>query len=191
MTTFAPSIMDLLNIDAMDYTSQAYFESVIKTVAKHRRETGSRRNDFLQLMLDIQQGLLKADEESEQVMNGSVESNSKQSISTEASSGVAFDDDDLVAHGLTFFFAGLEAVASTVLFTFYALATNPKVQEKLYKEIVSVLEKYEGDLRYEAIQDMTYLDMVINGKKKTRCASKINFEFRSVETLVIFYFQSL
>src|SRR5438128_2670723 len=70
----APRVADYFGLEALDAKSQSYFAGVIKDVIKRRRQTGERMDDFLQLMMDAQQGLLKADEETNQVMNGSLDS---------------------------------------------------------------------------------------------------------------------
>jgi len=47
----------------------------------------------------------------------------------------------------------------------YEMAINPDIQEVLRNEIDTVLKKHDGNISYEAIQDMTYLDKVVAGKK--------------------------
>jgi hypothetical protein len=44
------------------------------------------------------------------------------------------------------------------------LAVNPDVQAKLRDEVDTVLKKHGGQLSFDAIQEMTYLDMVFSGK---------------------------
>jgi cytochrome P450 family 6 len=48
-------------------------------------------------------------------------------------------------------------------FTLYELALNQHVQNKLREEIKTILDKKSGDLTYEAINEMKYLQMVIDG----------------------------
>jgi cytochrome P450 family 6 len=49
-------------------------------------------------------------------------------------------------------------------FGLYSLAVNPDVQAKVRDEVDSVLRKHGGQLTFDAIQEMTYLDMVVSGK---------------------------
>ncbi|PSN30124.1 hypothetical protein C0J52_26426 [Blattella germanica] len=52
--------------------------------------------------------------------------------------------------------------SSTMSFTMYQLAINPGIQERLRYDITRVLKKHNSELTYGAIQEMKYLDMVVN-----------------------------
>lgn len=48
-------------------------------------------------------------------------------------------------------------------YALYELAYRPEIQEKLRKEIAEVEKKHSGEITYEALNEMTYLDQVMNG----------------------------
>jgi cytochrome P450 len=50
-------------------------------------------------------------------------------------------------------------------FGLYCLALNPDAQKKVRQEVDSVLKKNGGVLTFDALQEMTYLDMALSGKK--------------------------
>jgi len=49
-------------------------------------------------------------------------------------------------------------------FGLYCLAINPDVQMKVRDEVDSVLKKYGGELTFDGVQEMAYLDLAVSGK---------------------------
>ena len=74
-----------------------------------------------------------------------------------------WDDDDLAAQVVLFFLAGFDTASTLLCFATHLLATHPDVQSRLQEEIDMTLNKDEGNLTYEAVQGMKYLDMVVSG----------------------------
>ena len=72
-----------------------------------------------------------------------------------------------MAQALTFLLAGFETSASTLSFALYELALHPEIQQNLRAEILQVLSKHDGQLTYDGIQDMSYLDRVVSGEGRT------------------------
>lgn len=112
----------------------------VTEILKYRTETSTTRNDFLDMMRDIPK--LKGEEK--------------------------FTIIDTVAHCVGFLIDGGVTSSIALLYCLYELAEHPQHQEKLKLEIDSTLHKYNGEITYDAIQDMTYLDAVLNGKKETQ-----------------------
>ncbi|KAI2474255.1 hypothetical protein C4B38_000325 [Diabrotica virgifera virgifera] len=73
---------------------------------------------------------------------------------------------DVAAQALIFFFGGFDTTATSNRFMAYELAVNPDVQDKLRKEIIEIYENCQGNVTYENIMTMNYLDMVVSGKLK-------------------------
>lgn len=69
-------------------------------------------------------------------------------------------------------------------FALYELALNPDIQEKLRSDIKDVLSRHDNKLTYEAMLDMKYLQMVIDGKYSMEdfLRNNCNFSLR-IETL--------
>ena len=110
-----------------------FFSRVVNRTLEQRR-SGDPRKDFLQLLLDTK------DKDGNTVLTPS----------------------SIVAQSVLFFIVGYDTTATLLMFAGYCMATNPEVQEAVHAEIDEVLERYGGQLSYEAIGEMSYLDRVIS-----------------------------
>lgn len=70
---------------------------------------------------------------------------------------------EMIAQVFLFFMAGYETSSSTMSFCLFELAHNSEIQERTRREIMEVLERH-GQLNYEAVMEMKYLERVIQGK---------------------------
>jgi cytochrome P450 family 6 len=74
------------------------------------------------------------------------------------------DGDDFVGLAFQFIAAGFETSGSTMAYVLYELALHPDIQNRLRAEIMQVLNKHNGQLTYDGIQEMDYLEMVVSGE---------------------------
>ncbi len=79
----------------------------------------------------------------------------------------AFSEDEIetlvLAQGLNLFSAGTDTTSHGLALCIHHMANNRDVQEKLYNEVMDVIEENGGDqhLDYNALQKLTYMDKVI------------------------------
>ncbi|XP_012231779.1 probable cytochrome P450 6a14 [Linepithema humile] len=69
-------------------------------------------------------------------------------------------DSFLASQAYSFFIAGFETSASTISYALYELALNQQIQNKLHEEINQAYLKH-GDITYENIKELIYLDKVV------------------------------
>ncbi|XP_076273985.1 putative cytochrome P450 6a14 [Rhynchophorus ferrugineus] len=108
-----------------------FFSNFVARMIDYRKTNAIYRKDFLQLMLDT-----KIDDH-----------------------GLTLEE--ITAQAYIFFTAGFETSSNALQFALLELAGNPEIQDKLRGEIEEVLSKYHGQLVYEAVQEMVYLDKVV------------------------------
>ncbi|KAK7103928.1 cytochrome P450 3A24-like [Littorina saxatilis] len=113
---------------------------VVSTIQKLVED---RRNHSKKTSPDLMQLMLNAEASGAETNNNLHE----KSLST----------DEIVSQGITFFVAGYDTTSISLQFLFYLLATNPPVQEKLYRAIVDEIGD-EKEASYENVKDIPYLD---------------------------------
>ncbi|XP_039216204.1 cytochrome P450 3A24-like [Crotalus tigris] len=138
---FLIPVLNKLNLSIFPKSSLDYFHGVVKKI-KEDRQKGNHTNrvDFLRLMMDSQ---------------------AAANTSGEANSEKALTDTEILAQSVIFIFGGYETTGTALSFMSYCLAMYPDVQEKLYQEINETFPN-QAPPTYEGIQQMEYLDMVVN-----------------------------
>nr|AZR39423.1 cytochrome P450 [Agasicles hygrophila] len=132
-----------------DPETEAFFFNLVESTIKYREENGIVKKDFMQLLIELNNtGSVTNDE--------TLKKNIKKS-----SDSPVFTLDELTGHALSFFVAGFETSSTLMSFALFELGQRPEIQETLRKEINEVLAKHNGQLTYEALSQMTYLDGVI------------------------------
>merc|ERR1712002_897486 len=59
-------------------------------------------------------------------------------------------------------FAGYDTVSTALLFLLYNLAAHPHVQDRLREEVYAAMDRNNGELNYQALNDNDFLMMCIN-----------------------------
>lgn len=118
-----------------------FFVQIVAETVRYRETNNVCRRDFLQLLIDVRN-------EGEYVDDGG-----KKQLTIE----------QMAAQAFAFFATGFETSSTTMSFCLYQLAVNQEIQEKVRKEVCEVLKRHGGKLTYDAVQDMKYMEMVLDG----------------------------
>lgn len=90
------------------------------------------------------------------------------SISFSGTDDPTFSITQAAAQAFVFFVAGFETSSLVLQLCLYELAQNHQIQDKLREEIDRVIAKHNGEITYEGLQEMEYLDMVVSGRLSVR-----------------------
>lgn len=149
-----PGLFKLFGKQIFRKSVHEFFETNVLVEIQRRRALNVQRPDVIQLLIQAQDGKLKmdaGDETNENYVNTKVQGISK------------WTDEDLVAQALIMFLGGFETTAATMQIVCWELARNPEVQTTLLEEVDEMIETLNGKpISYEKLNQMNYLDMVIN-----------------------------
>ncbi|CAG2182569.1 unnamed protein product, partial [Oppiella nova] len=76
--------------------------------------------------------------------------------------GSKLTQDQIFAQALTYFLAGTKTTSTVLAFCTYVLAVNPDCQQRLYDEIQAITGNQNGDIGYETLDSMPYLDACVS-----------------------------
>ncbi|KAJ9590915.1 hypothetical protein L9F63_016052 [Diploptera punctata] len=137
-----PKLMQMLNIDLIPKKVKNFFRALIKNTMVTRERDGIERPDLIQMLMQTYKSRIQDD---------------KMPLSKRK-----MDDDDLIAQAFLFFVAGFESTATAMCFSCHQIGVYPEIESKLQQEIDKVMRESGGNITYEAINSMKYLDMVIS-----------------------------
>ncbi|XP_068084560.1 cytochrome P450 6j1 [Anabrus simplex] len=146
---FAPVLIIALKLKLIEDDVSDYIRNTIWTTVEHRKKNNVVRKDFLDLLMQLRD-------------KGFMEEGESNGPETEPGKKFELEEDDFVAQAFGFLAAGFETSSTTMSFALYELSLQPEIQNRLRQEIQSVLEKNNGQLTYDGLQEMIYLDMVVS-----------------------------
>ncbi|XP_012536197.2 probable cytochrome P450 6a14 [Monomorium pharaonis] len=146
---FVPQIMDFFSIPLTDPSVTKFYMNMFRESVEYRKVHNIVRHDFMHLLIQLMdKGYVEPD--GDKKTNVSSEAAVHKLTMTEAT-----------AQSYIFFIAGFETSSTTATLALYELAQQHDIQDKVYKEINEILAKH-GSLTYDAVNEMTYLNKIIN-----------------------------
>ncbi|KAM3962826.1 cytochrome P450 6B6-like [Aphomia sociella] len=141
---FTKSFLAVTNSDI-----EKIITDIVTKIREQRNYKPSGRNDFIDLLLELEtKGVIKGESIERRNPDGSpIEVEMEMTLKC------------MVAQVFIFFAAGFETSSSATSFMLHQLAYNPDIQDRIQEEIDEVLLKYDNKLCYDAIGEMSLLDM--------------------------------
>lgn len=168
----APKLMLILRIKAIPQNVENFMKSLVKRNLEYREKNNVSRKDFFQLLIQLRNdGTVALDDQ----WNTVIKADESQKTMTL---------NEMAAASFLFFAAGFETSSTTLSYCLYELAKNHDIQKRVHSEIDRILKEHNGQLSYEAVADMIYLEKCIDGK----CHSS-SFDIESLKLKVFDQFQ--
>ncbi|KFB45125.1 cytochrome P450 [Anopheles sinensis] len=130
-----PALLKITGLSSLPPELIKFVMELITYQIDHREKNKITRKDFIQLLIDLRR---------EAQNNGE-----KMTV------------EQCAANVFLFYVAGAETSTATISFTLHELSHNPEVMTKLQQEIDEMLERNGGEITYENIKDMKYLDLCV------------------------------
>ena len=125
---------------------------IVKKQIQYRERENVTKKDFIQILIQLRNaGEINEDDKD---WNVRMSDDNSKTMSIEQCAAQVF----------LFYIAGYDTSASTVAFCLFELSRNKEIMEKVQNEIDTVVEKYNGELSYECMNSMEYLDLCVMGK---------------------------
>ncbi|XP_059479282.1 probable cytochrome P450 6a14 isoform X2 [Neocloeon triangulifer] len=151
----------LMGVHFMNQETVRYIAGLVFNSKKERVAQNSQRVDFLKLMFDAQAGKLqKAAEQSKELFEKDAQL-ATAAAHEEKVPKTVLTDEMVVGQCLLFLLAGYDTSSTLLSFAAYELALNPEIQEKAREEVLAAVEKSDGELSYDTLNDMPYLENVL------------------------------
>uniref|UniRef100_V5GHG9 Cytochrome P450 6A1 n=1 Tax=Anoplophora glabripennis TaxID=217634 RepID=V5GHG9_ANOGL len=110
-----------------------FYTSVVQDTISYREKNSVKRNDFMQLLLEMK---------------------AKDDNATE--NGNTLTMPEIIAQSFVFFIAGFETSSTTMTFALFELARNTAAQDKVREEIRTVLAKHDNKVTYDSMNELVY-----------------------------------
>ncbi|XP_044590810.1 cytochrome P450 6B2-like, partial [Cotesia glomerata] len=133
----APWLYKLLAPIMHDSKVTKFFTSIMKETIAYRKANKIVKNDFIDLIMELQDNPEKVD--------------------------IKLTDTLLTSQLFVFFLAGFETSSTTMSNALYELAQHHDYQDRLREEIKVAIEGNEGKLSYELVKNMKFMNMVFKG----------------------------
>uniref|UniRef100_A0A2S2NDH0 Putative Cytochrome p450 n=1 Tax=Schizaphis graminum TaxID=13262 RepID=A0A2S2NDH0_SCHGA len=151
---FFPKMFKVLKLRTFPAEVQQFFMGIVKQTIDFRNTNQVRRNDFIQLLLEIK----NQNNHQENTINS-----------------IKLTEELIAAQVFVFFLAGFETSSTTLSFCLHEMAVNQDIQNRVYEEINETADKYGMPFSYEAISSMNYLE---------QCLKETMRKYPPVQTLV-------
>ncbi|XP_068083899.1 cytochrome P450 6k1 [Anabrus simplex] len=159
----------LINATVLGTEISNFMRDVIWKTVQYRKETGHKREDFLDLLIQLKdKGNVQEEENKPDEVPDMSYHSTNFFLSELCSENIclgnvftALEGDTFVSQAFIFLAAGFETSSSTMSFCLYHLALESDIQQRVREDILEAVKKNDGQINYQVVHDLPYLDMVL------------------------------
>lgn len=145
-------LLKVLNMSSLPTAFKDYMYNMVKEMIEYREKNNVVRKDFIQCLIQLRNtGKVNIDD-------------SLWGSETAADDLKSLTIEQCAAQVALLYLAGFDTTASAVANTLYELAQNPDLMKRLQRDIDETLDRHNGVISYEAVQEITLLDLCVQGK---------------------------
>jgi cytochrome P450 family 6 len=141
----SPKIVEYLKLKQISSEIDDFFISLVKNTVDYREKNNVSNKDFMQLLIQLRNG-------------GQVNEDNDWTTKIVDEKFKTMTFSEMAAQAFVFFLAAFETSSTVMSFCLYELAKNQEIQRKVQKEIDTVMQKHDGEITYDNIGDMKYLE---------------------------------
>ncbi|XP_053673735.1 uncharacterized protein LOC128723995 [Anopheles nili] len=131
-----PALLKYTGLSSLSPPMKKFTSDVVFSHLHHRESNQISRKDFLQMLIELRRNRSE-------------------------SNRVLFSDDQCAANVFLFYSAGADTSTGTISFTLHELTHNADAMMKLQQEIDDMMERHNGQINYDNIKEMKYLDQCV------------------------------
>lgn len=144
-----PQLYKIFRIHSLPEVIRSFMINLVKETIEHREKNNIVRKDLMQFLIQLRNTGEIDDKD------WTVKANSgKKKLSIET----------IAAQVFIFFVAGFGTSSATIAYVLHEITQNPSLLAKLQKDIDETIAKHNGEITYDCVQEMKYLDLCVQGE---------------------------
>ncbi|KAL7043618.1 hypothetical protein ACKWTF_001596 [Chironomus riparius] len=142
-----PGLLKILKIKGLPPFMEKFCLDMVTKTIQYRETNNVVRKDLMQYLI--------------QLRNNSTSQIDDWKIKASAKGSKSLSYEEIAANIYIFYIAGAESSSSTIAYMLYELARNQELMKRAKTDVQDTLAKHNGEITYESIKDMQFIDLCV------------------------------